>query len=85
MYEGTVGNILVESPWTLWERAVERRNDPFLVETLRSVKTMDDWAAACRKIDYHFGSDSVRSRMERRPRFTGLPVGVSPRPAKPTS
>jgi len=81
MYEGTVGNILTESPWTLWERAVQRRHDPFLVETLRTVKTMDEWAAACRELDYHFGSETVRSRIDRRPLFVGLPASVSSRPA----
>ncbi len=81
MYEGTVGNILTESPWALWERAVQRWTDPFLIEALRDVTTMHDWAEACRKIDYHYGSDAVRSRIDRRQVFVGLPVSVSARPS----
>jgi MoaA/NifB/PqqE/SkfB family radical SAM enzyme len=80
MYEGSVGNLLTESPWTLWERSVQRWSDPFLTQTLRSVKTMRDWAEACRKIDYHYGSEAVRSRIDRRPAFVGLPASVGTRP-----
>lgn len=77
MYEGTVGNLLSDSPWTLWDRSVQRWTDPFLVQTLSQVKTMQDWAEACRKIDYHYGSDEVRARIDRRPAFAGLPVSTS--------
>lgn len=81
MYEGTVGNLLSESPWTLWERSVQRWSDPFLVQTLSQVTTMQEWADACRKIDYHYGSDEVRARIDRRPVFVGLPASVGSRPA----
>lgn len=81
MYEGSVGSLLCEPAWTLWERSVRRWSDPFLVQTLSRVKTMRDWAEACRKIDYHYGSDVVRARIDRRPVFVGLPRSVSARPA----
>jgi hypothetical protein len=80
MYEGSVGNLLTESAWTLWQRSVERWSDPFFTETMRSVRTMRDWAEACRKIDYHYGSEAVRARIDRRPLFVGLPASVGPRP-----
>jgi MoaA/NifB/PqqE/SkfB family radical SAM enzyme len=73
MYEGSVGNVLREPAWTLWERSVRRWDDPFLVQTLSRVTTMQQWASACREIDYHYGSAQVRARIDRRPVFTGLP------------
>lgn len=82
MYEGSVGSLLSEPAWTLWERSVQRWTDPFLVEALSQVATMQDWAEACRKIDYHYGSDEVRARIDRRPAFVGLPRSVSTRPAR---
>ncbi|MEV4434895.1 radical SAM protein [Streptomyces sp. NPDC049555] len=78
VYEGTVGNILQESALDLWHRGVARLGDPFVVETLSAVRTMQDWAAAVRRMDYHFGSQEVRSRIDRRtvrtnpPEFTAL-------------
>jgi MoaA/NifB/PqqE/SkfB family radical SAM enzyme len=81
MYEGSVGNVLTEPIMTLWERSVHRWSDPFLVETLSQVTSMRDWAEACRKIDYHYASDAVRDRIDRRPDFVGLPRSVSSRPA----
>lgn len=80
MYEGSVGNLLSESAWTLWERSVQRWRDPFLVRTLSQVQTMQDWADACRKIDYYYGSEEVRARIDRRPVFVGLPQSVGTRP-----
>ncbi|WP_169981649.1 radical SAM protein [Microbispora sp. H10836] len=68
-YEGTVGNLLTDPPERLWERALERWRDPFVVDTLRSVHTMEQWAEATRKIDYRFGSDADRARIDRRPHF----------------
>jgi len=81
MYEGSVGNLLREPALTLWERSVQRWSDPFLAQTLSQVKTMADWAQACRKIDYHYGSDVVRARIDRRQVFVGLPRSVGARPA----
>lgn len=85
MYEGLVGNLLSEPAWTLWERSVRRWDDPFLVETLSKVKTMQDWARACRTIDYHYGSAQVRARIDRRPVFMGLPTAGSTQAAAKTA
>ncbi|MEV5507720.1 radical SAM protein [Streptomyces orinoci] len=70
VYEGTVGNLLTDPPMRLWERALDRRRDPFVVETLRPVRTMRDWALAIRRIDLHFGSPEVRARIAARPGLT---------------
>jgi len=69
IYEGSVGNILTESPAELWRRAVARWSDPFVTATLSPVNTMKEWAAAARRIDYRFGSIEVMARIDRRPRY----------------
>jgi len=69
IYEGVVGNILTEEPYSLWERARSRWTDPFVVEALAPVRTMREWAEAARRIDYHFGTDDDRARIDRRPDF----------------
>lgn len=66
IYEGTVGNILHEPPEILWGRARARWSDPFVVEALSAALTMREWAEAARRIDYRFGSDAVRARIDRR-------------------
>lgn len=81
MYEGSVGNVLSEPAWTLWERSVRRWDDPFLVQTLSQVHTMQDWASACREIDYHYGSAQVRARIDRRAVFVGLPLPAGSTPS----
>jgi hypothetical protein len=48
---------------------VARWHHPFVVETLTPVRTMREWAAASRKIDYYFGTASDRARIDRRPAF----------------
>jgi MoaA/NifB/PqqE/SkfB family radical SAM enzyme len=70
MYEGTVGNLRDEPGSLLWSRCIARRSDPFVLETLSSVETTEDWAAAVRWIDRHFGTDDDRSRIDRRPEYT---------------
>ncbi|MEV4379717.1 radical SAM protein [Streptosporangium sp. NPDC049644] len=70
IYEGTVGSLLTEDPETLWDRAVARWSDPFVVDALSAVSTWADWAEATRHIDYHFGSDEVRRRIDRRPEYS---------------
>ncbi|MFI6995754.1 hypothetical protein [Nonomuraea wenchangensis] len=70
IYEGTVGNLLTEDAGTLWERVQERWSDPFVVETLSAVRSMQDWAEAARRLDHHFGTDEVRRRIDRRPPYT---------------
>lgn len=69
IYEGTVGSLLNEPGGLLWSRAVARWADPFVTSALDGVVTMAQWARAARAIDYHFGSDAVRARIDRRPRF----------------
>lgn len=69
IYEGTVGNLLEEPAHVLWERVLARPNDPFVVETLMPARTNQEWAQAARRIDYHFGSEEVRARIDRRPEF----------------
>jgi hypothetical protein len=69
IYEGSVGNILTRSPAELWQKAVARWSDPFVVETLSPVRTMKEWAAAARRIDNRFGSSEVLARIDRRPRY----------------
>ncbi|WP_424530278.1 radical SAM protein [Sphaerisporangium viridialbum] len=71
IYEGIVGNILKEDPALLWQRAVARWSDPFVVEALTPVRSMAQWAEATRRIDHHFGTDEVRARIDRRPAYTG--------------
>ncbi|MFJ9752751.1 radical SAM protein [Streptomyces chartreusis] len=66
IYEGTVGSILSDSPEILWRRCKSRWRDPFVVKALSGVQTMTQWAAATRSIDYRFGTDEVRARIERR-------------------
>jgi MoaA/NifB/PqqE/SkfB family radical SAM enzyme len=72
IYEGTVGNILTEPGEVLWQRALDRRLDPFVRETFAAVRTIEDWAVAVRRLDYHFGTDEVRARIDRRPEFLPL-------------
>lgn len=67
MYEGTVGSLLTESPTVLWERAVARWSDPFVIENLSAVVTPHEWAQAVRRIDHHFGTNEVKARIARRP------------------
>jgi MoaA/NifB/PqqE/SkfB family radical SAM enzyme len=69
IYEGTVGNILTEDPAVLWERAVARWHDPFVIEALSGVRTPLDWAAAARRLDLRFGSEADRARIAQRPVF----------------
>jgi hypothetical protein len=70
IYEGTVGNLLTEDVGALWEHVKERWSDPFVVEALSAVRSMEDWAEATRRIDYHFGTDEVRRRINRRPTYS---------------
>ncbi|WP_317453614.1 radical SAM protein [Streptomyces sp. CBMA152] len=75
IYEGTVGSLLEEPADVLWRRAVARWTDPFITEALSHAGTMRGWAEAVRRIDYHFGSDAVRARIDRRPVFQAPTAG----------
>ncbi len=68
-YEGTVGNILRENPRTLWERCVARWSDPFIVDALTDVRSMNDWASATRTIDYHYATQAIKTRIDSRPHY----------------
>ncbi|MGI5271711.1 radical SAM protein [Nonomuraea sp. CA-218870] len=72
IYEGTVGSLLEEDPLVLWERAIARWRDPFVVEALSSIRSMRDWAEATRRIDLHFGSGEVADRIRRRPAYLAV-------------
>lgn len=69
LYEGTVGSLLEEPLAVLWERAIERWSDPFVVATLRSATTMKTWAEATRRLDQRFGSANDLVRIARRPPY----------------
>lgn len=69
IYEGTVGNLLTEDPYVLWERSRARWRDPWVVEVIRGIRTRTDWAEAVRRIDQRYGTDEVRARIDRRPEF----------------
>ena len=74
IYEGTVGNILHEPPEVLWQRVIERRRHPLPLRVLRSLRGLDDWAAAARAIDRELASPENRARIEQRARAAGAPV-----------
>jgi MoaA/NifB/PqqE/SkfB family radical SAM enzyme len=74
IYEGTVGSLLTENPFVLWERSRARWHDPFVLECLTRIRTRRDWAEAVRRIDRRFGSTEVRERIDQRPDY--LPVAV---------
>ena len=69
VYEGTVGSLLEEDPQTLWERAVERWQDPFVTGLIRAATTPELRADATRRLDLRFGSPADRIRIERRPAY----------------
>ena len=69
-YEGVVGNILRDPPELLWRRCQERVHDPVVVEHLWGVKTPEEWAAAVRRLDEHFGTPEDLLRFARRQSYT---------------
>jgi hypothetical protein len=68
MYEGTIGNIMIEPPEILWQRAQERWRDPFVVDRLSAARTRVEWAAATRAIDERYAriedSERIRKRLQ---------------------
>ncbi|GIE28421.1 hypothetical protein Ait01nite_014660 [Actinoplanes italicus] len=67
IYEGTVGNLFTDEPDLVWQRAVDRWRDPFVVAALGPAHTATQWAEATRRIDTRYGSDDDRARIARRP------------------
>jgi pyruvate-formate lyase-activating enzyme len=65
-YEGQVGSLLDEPVDVLWQRALARRADPLVVETLSQVRTSSDWAAAARTLDVAFASPRELVRIRNR-------------------
>jgi MoaA/NifB/PqqE/SkfB family radical SAM enzyme len=82
IYEGTVGNLLEEPLSVLFPRTLARHSDPFVQQQLVSVRTMRDWARACRAIDLHFASAEDRARIEGRALAKPLPIELR-RPGGP--
>jgi MoaA/NifB/PqqE/SkfB family radical SAM enzyme len=78
IYEGTVGNLLEEPLETVWKRTLSRHRDPFVMRELSAVRTMRDWAAACRRIDLHFAAPDDRDRILARPEAASVPSGLRP-------
>jgi len=68
-YEGTVGNILTDSPALLWRRCQERAHHPQVVEELSRVRTSEEWAAAVRRLDRYFGTTADLIRFDKRKPF----------------
>lgn len=66
IYEGTVGNLLNESPDVLWNRVLEAQQHPVVVDALSSIDTMEKWADAARRIDMEFASEPNRQRIQLR-------------------
>lgn len=83
IYEGTVGNLLDEPLSALFARTLERHVDPFVVEQLSAVRTMRDWARACRAIDLHFASSDDRERILGREVAAQLPFNLRSPDAAP--
>jgi len=74
IYEGTVGSLLTEDPFVLWQRSRERWQDPFVLDCLARIHTRRDWADAVRRIDNRFGSPEVRARIAARPEYMTAPA-----------
>jgi MoaA/NifB/PqqE/SkfB family radical SAM enzyme len=69
IYEGVVGNLLVEPPAVLWQRVLARRQHPFVVAELAEMDTMARWATATRRINEHFATPSELVRLRARERY----------------
>jgi MoaA/NifB/PqqE/SkfB family radical SAM enzyme len=83
IYEGTVGNLLEEPLSLLFQRTLERHHDPFVVRQLSGVRSMRDWAAACRAIDLHFAAPDDRSRILAREPALPVPSELGTSDARP--
>lgn len=68
IYEAKVGNLLEEPLDLLWDRVLAWRQEPFVLEQLRSIKTVTDWARVTRTLDQRYGSEADKARIARRGR-----------------
>jgi MoaA/NifB/PqqE/SkfB family radical SAM enzyme len=85
IYEGTVGHVLEEPFETIWRRSLERHEDPFVVGQLTGVRTMEQWARACRAIDLHFAAPEDKARITARPAAGEVPDAIRvPAPTNPS-
>lgn len=66
IYEAKVGNVLEEPLADLWQRALAWRQEPFVQEQTRTIKSLTDWARATRALDRRYGSDADKARIARR-------------------
>jgi MoaA/NifB/PqqE/SkfB family radical SAM enzyme len=63
VYEAKVGNVLHEPFDVLWSRALAWRNDPFVAEQIKSIRTNHDWARVARVLDQRYGSEADKARI----------------------
>jgi MoaA/NifB/PqqE/SkfB family radical SAM enzyme len=63
VYEAKVGSVLEEPFEVLWRRALAWRNDPFVMEQIKSIETPHDWARVARVLDRRYGSDPDKARI----------------------
>lgn len=66
IYEAKVGNVLEEPLELLWNRVLDWRQEPFVLEQLRSIRTVADWARVTRTLDRRYGSAADKARIARR-------------------
>lgn len=74
VYEAKVGSLLEQPFDVLWARALEWRNDPFVEEQIKSIRTPQDWARVARTLDWRFGSDEDKHRILLRRARDGAPL-----------
>jgi len=75
VYEAKVGSLLDEPLDVLWARALAWREQPFVVDTVATIRDAHDWARAARALDRRYGSPDDLVRIARRQRTTD-PTGV---------
>jgi hypothetical protein len=68
IYEAKVGSVLEEPLDVLWSRVLAWRQEPFVVEQLRSIRSVADWARVARTLDRRYGSADDKARIARRRR-----------------
>ncbi len=73
-YEAKVGNLLEEPLDVLWQRALEWRSSPFVVEQLDSAVSLTEWARATRTLDRRYGSEADKLRIANRSAYVKIPI-----------